>query len=628
MIHYHGIKIDLSRRIYLRIVTNKRRKEEHGVGKKNHLWGKNYLSRISLLKKMLILFIGCAIIPITTQAYFYYRDTEKSVQDNMLRKVSSTLDDKADKIDGELSATLALSRKLIKDYGLNGMLDAGYEDEMGYLEVYQDMIKTTLSLNLPYYQQVNAVAVYTDNPSILNSTYVKRVIPFNSVLLGEELLDRENYKISASQGKSQLRVAVQSKSGISGDRSVSVVSYMDNYTKYRTYNKVLKIDLYLPYFVNILKESNLFENMMIADKDGRVIAAANTYSTGGKFSIYNSGEVKDGIVVLKRDIEGFPLSVYGFYDAKVIARQFKESRMNTLYASFLAVILATVCCFAITLNITKRIRLMVKQSKHIAMGNFVQSQYPVCGNDEISLLEKSMNQMSSQLKELIEKEYQAKLLQVELEKETMQAKLSALQSQVNPHFLFNALESIRLKALAKKEEETATMIKYMAKMFRQLINWREDIVKLEDDMKFLEEYLLIQKYRFEDEFSYRIDMEDKVRKYLIPKMIIQPLVENVCVHGVGGISDDRKVSIQAREAKEMLMIEVEDNGVGIKEDKLLLIRAALTGKEQPSSTGLYNIYQRLLLYYGTDFRFDIESRVGKGTKFTVCIPARHQEEVE
>lgn len=597
-------------------------------GNNNSLWGKNFLSRISLLKKMLILFIGCAIIPITTQAYFYYRDTEKSVQENMLQKVSGTLDDKAYKIAGELSTALALSRGLVKDDSLNAMMDAGYTNEKGYLETYQNKIKSILSLNLPYYQQIKGLAVYTDNPSVLNSTYVKQVIPFNEVLLGEELLDIKEAWIATSQVKSQLRIAVQAKAGILGDRNISIISYMNNFKQYNTYQKVLKVDLYIPYFISILKESNLFENMIVADSDGRVVMAANTYSASGGFSIYNPGEVRDGIVVLKRDVEGFPLSVYGFYDAKVIARQFKESRMNTLYASFLAVILATIFCFAITLNITKRIRLMVKQSKHIAMGNFVQSRYPVKGNDEISLLENSMNKMSSQLKELIEKEYQAKLLQVELEKETTQAKLSALQSQVNPHFLFNALESIRLKSLAKDEEETATMIKYMARMFRQLINWKDDIVMLKDDMKFLEEYLIIQKYRFEDEFSYQIEIDEEVKDCRIPKMIIQPLVENVCVHGVGAIPKDRQVKVSAKGEADVLVIKVKDNGVGIPADKLQTIKENLKGKEHPSSIGLYNVYQRLLLYYREDFQFSIESMVGEGTEFTIHIPLKNAEEAE
>ncbi len=596
--------------------------------KYNYLWGKNFLSRISLLKKMLILFIGCAIIPITTQAYFYYIDTEKSIQENMLQKVSETLDDKAYKLSGELSTALALSRRLAKDDSLKGMMDTKYNDEKSYLETYQNKIKQILSLNLPYYQQIRGLAVYTDNPSVLNGIYVKKVIPFNDVLLGEELLDIKEAWITTSQGKSQLRIAVSSKEGISGDRSISIISYMNNYNQYSNYNKVIKVDLYIPYFINLLKESNLFENMIVADSNGRVVMAANTYSVSGGFSIYNPDEMKEGIVVLKKEVSGFPLSVYGFYDAKVIAGKFKESRMNSLYASFIAVILATLFCFAITLNITKRIRLMVKQSKHIAMGNFVQSKYPVNGNDEISLLENSMNQMSCQLKELIEQEYQRKLLQVELEKETTQAKLSALQSQVNPHFLFNALESIRLKALSKEEEETATMIKYMARMFRQLINWKDDIVMLQDDMKFLEEYLIIQKYRFEDEFNYEIEIDEEVRNCRIPKMIIQPLVENVCVHGVGAIPRDRQVKVSAKREAEILVIKVKDNGVGMPAEKLQAIRLALKGKEQPASIGLYNVYQRLLLYYGENFDFLIESAVGEGTEFRIHIPIKYAEGAE
>lgn len=566
------------------------------------------------------------IVPIAIQNVFYYHNVEKNIQDEMLQRMNSTIEEKAAKLNGSFSGVITLTRNYKNNEMVYRFLDRDYESDMSYYAAYQDELKELIITDLPYHLQVKRVLMYTDNPTLFNGGYVRQVIPDEIETLGEELVDCQEEWIGNPKEEFSLRIALEnSKIKKADNRSISIVRSLEYYPQYSHYKKVLRVDLNTSYLRDLLCEDNSFENMILVDSAGRIIVSANTYSENGAFDIFNPEELPEKIVVLKKKLNDFPLTLFGFYDSNVIAEQFNKTRNQTLMITAICICFASFCILIIAGNITKRTLFVVRQSKQIAQGNFIQVEDVNIGEDEIGVLQMSMNQMSEQLKNLIEYEYNAKLLQARLERETAQAKLLALQSQVNPHFMFNALESIRLKALAKQERETANMIKYMSRMFRHLINWDEDIIYLEDDIKFLDEFLAIQKYRFEDEFSYYVNVEEGAKKCLLPKLIIQPLVENACVHGVGAISNDRIVIILAQIEQDWLKLTVEDNGGGMTKERLIALKNMLhNGTKLHISVGLNNVYQRLLLYYGDGFYFDVESVLGKGTICTIKIPVRYE----
>lgn len=584
------------------------------------------LNRISLSQKMILIFVGCVIIPFALQNYFFYVHTEKNIQEVMLLRLNTALNEKADKIKGNISGIVTLTNSFHNNEQMYWFLDKEYTNDINYLTTYQDELKKVITSDITYHLQVKKITLYTDNPTLFSGAYVKKMVPLENIEFGEKLLDYNEVIIGEPGHNVRFRIALEPiKLKTTEDRSVSIVRELDYYPQYSEYKKIIRIDLNIVYLSSILSDNNLFDNMILVDSDNRIIMSTSTYSNEGAYEIFNPNKMKDGIVLLEKKIEGFPLTLYGLYDSKIISSQFTKERLKTLAITFGGLCFASICILIIAGNITKRTRRVVNQSKEIAQGNFIQIANPVMGDDEICILEKSMNQMSEQLRELIEKEYSSKLIQARLERETAQAKLLALQSQVNPHFMFNALESIRLKALTKGEHETATMIKYMSRMFRHLINWEEDIICLKDDIKFLDEFLCIQKYRFEDEFSYYVSVEEAAKTCLLPKLIIQPLVENACVHGVEAISNNREVSVSAKVEEQWLILIVKDNGGGMSKERLKALQGMLQNKEiLCNSVGIYNVYQRLLLYYGDQFRFDVESVQGEGTTCTIKIPVEYE----
>ena len=593
----------------------------------------SFFNSMAFVQKCFILFFFSAVIPLALQNVVYYWQTEWKLQEEMLQKINEGMDDKADRINSALSEILSLARSYERNEMLYECLDYEYSGDLEFLIQYQERLQKFFMDNMSSVGQIRSISIYTDNATLFNSPYVKRMEDMDMEALGEKLdylhveplAEGEDVCLRTAHEDARLQKA-------QGNRSVSILYRMDYYRQYAKYAKLLRLDVDRDYLKSILKESNLFDNMLLVDRNGCVVTAASGYSDRDVPEFFDSGAVEErkGLVVLERTIGSFPLTLYGIYDSKLISEEFAQGRQLTVGVSVLCLLCGLACVCMISSSISKRMRGLVAQSEDIARGNFVQTKMPEEGKDEIGILQQSINQMSAQLKELIENEYKAEMKQMELEKETNQAKLQALQSQVNPHFMFNALESIRLKALAKGERETAGVIKYMAKMFRHIIEWKDNIITLREEINFLDEFLYIQNYRFEDEFSYEIEISGEAYDCMLPKMILQPLVENACIHGVEAISDDRWVKIEAScvngpdGAEKMLEIRVADNGGGMPKEKLKELQDMLKKNEDGGhSVGIWNVYRRLVLYYGENFAFDMESTQGKGTVCTIRIPATY-----
>jgi two-component system sensor histidine kinase YesM len=205
--------------------------------------------------------------------------------------------------------------------------------------------------------------------------------------------------------------------------------------------------------------------------------------------------------------------------------------------------------------------------------------------------------------------------------EKKEAELNALQSQMNPHFLYNTLESIRMRSVEKGEKETAEMIKRLTRSFQRMIRYRQEWVTVAEELNYIKDFLTIQQYRFGPEFQYTMEIDPAILEWKIPKLLIQPFVENACLHGIEGNDRFGKVEIAIRATGKKLHCMVKDNGVGMTAQKLRNLWADIKAEEsRAENIAIRNIYQRLSLYYGEDFDLMIESAEKQGTTITLIIP--------
>jgi two-component system sensor histidine kinase YesM len=303
-----------------------------------------------------------------------------------------------------------------------------------------------------------------------------------------------------------------------------------------------------------------------------------------------------------------------------------------LYLILLDIIFPSLLIYLIGKSISHRLTVVSDY-----LGKVEQEQFEVIeeteGKDEIGRLIRSYNMMVVRIKELIEVVFKGNAEKQALELSKKQAELQAIQSQVNPHFLFNTLETIRMRSLIKNEGETANIIGELAILFRKSMTWGKDCITIEEEMKFIEKYINIQKYRYGDKIKFYHYIMKECESYLIPKLTISSFVENACVHGLEAIENEGVISLTITKNEEYLFIEISDNGKGFEEKRLEEIRYMIDNADhkmlsESKSTGMLNAYLRLKMHFGNQITFDIDSETENGTDIIIQIPLSAVEDAK
>ncbi|MGO4346429.1 sensor histidine kinase [Paenibacillus sp. MCAF9] len=289
---------------------------------------------------------------------------------------------------------------------------------------------------------------------------------------------------------------------------------------------------------------------------------------------------------------------------------------NTLLSILLAI--------WISRSITGPVSSLVSRAKQISKGHLKQSSNELQAKDELGVLSGAFEQMSSDLFELMERDKES----LEKDRLVKELELQALQSQINPHFLFNTLNVLSKLALIEGAEKTSDLIISMSNLLRYNLRNLEHAVTLRDEVAHVEEYFTIQQARFRDRIQLVKDIDPSVLSYHIPALTLQPIVENAFVHGIERMENGAKIRLEIKHDQHHVRISISDNGRGMTEeirDSLLRMEAgAFT--EQSTGLGTKNVFKRLQLFYGLHGLVDIESERGIGTTVTIRIPIREDGE--
>lgn len=279
-------------------------------------------------------------------------------------------------------------------------------------------------------------------------------------------------------------------------------------------------------------------------------------------------------------------------------------------------ILIVIIMFYITFsNITKKINDLISTMKEVSNGNFSE-RFPEVYHDEIGTIGKYLNKMIGDIEALIKN-------MNDIEIRNKEAQINVLESQINPHFLYNTLDSIRMMALINKDKQAADMIYTLSNLFRYSIKKGNVFVTVESEIQHMKDYLNIQKFRYSNRFDINIDIEEEILSLFTIKLILQPIVENSIYHGLELKKGKGILNIKGYRKEDEVIFIVEDNGVGINFDQLKLIRENLTirsDKQENRSIGLKNVYDRIKNYFGDRYGLIIESIEGKSTRVTMNLP--------
>jgi sensor histidine kinase YesM len=306
------------------------------------------------------------------------------------------------------------------------------------------------------------------------------------------------------------------------------------------------------------------------------------------------------------------VTVYHYHRISEMHPWIDDTGTIFIKVSLIIITLSIGLSIGISYNITHGIFRLMNYTKRVEKGE-LDFNIKVERNDEIGTLTHSFNNMTKQLNELINKTYKLEISESE-------ARFKALQAQISPHFLYNALDTINWSLIDKGDYETSKILGSLSEILRYSIDYNKGMVTLGEEMRQLENYLRIQKGRFENRFDYEVDFDDGLSKYKIPKLLLQPLVENAVVHGVEKVTSGGKILVKAVDSQDSIDIEIIDNGNGISPEKLEKINEQLkkNQKDVNDRIGLLNVNDRIKLIYGDSYFLSIESS-SKGTKAHITI---------
>jgi len=385
--------------------------------------------------------------------------------------------------------------------------------------------------------------------------------------------------------------------------------------------------------INAFKETELFNTgeLFVMDQHGYIISAKDKKLLG-KQNEFSTAEAINGIqsnnfttaniagrnyYVSYRDIHGTPWRMVSYIPSLEYEKEIIWLRSWIFLTIITCCLMSVILSVVISRGISKPVRDLSKKMDEVGEGNFnVYIDYD--SEDEIGLLSRHFNEMVSQVRQLIEKVYQEEILK-------QKAELKSLRMQINPHFLYNTLESINWMARIHGVPEIGKMVKALGDLMRASIGG-EDFITVREETRNVQNYLTIQKFRYGDRIEAEIRISDEISDIKIPKLILQPIVENAIVHGIENKIGNGKIVIEGFAENDTIVLRVTDDGIGMDEEavsKILSENHESCRTESHTHIGLKNVDKRIKMYYGEKYGISIQSRKGFGTCVSISFPV-HQ----
>ncbi|MBE7036883.1 MAG: sensor histidine kinase [Ruminococcaceae bacterium] len=564
------------------------------------------LNSFTLFQKMTIIYVTCIIIPLISIFMFYYGATVEKVKADNVEDVRIQTENVVDEIKNEFYQFMTWTSSLYLDENLYELLNSNlttYSKGKALLDYINNSLNRSFLLNNSYAE----AKIYSDNQTLYSGENLLRIT--DDTRKQEWYIKHKESGSNVSLQTSELILA----DGVNSKQYFSIVRTMDCYPT--DHESLIKIDVEVDYFKKVFKSIYTGSKMCLLDENNRIIVSSNV-----DLKEYSKND--DWIELDLKLADSTDWKIVGYIDEAAIEGIDAKNFFFLLGIIFCIIAVTLFVIFAVSLSMTRRFTKITQCMNNIENHIFEPIDEEGVGKDEIAQLVYSTNRLTLKLKRLIEEVYEAEIKQKEAELGKQNAELKALQSQINPHFLFNTLETIRMRSLSRNEKETAGIIKNLSKMFRRMISWGEDIIDLKTELEYISEYLEIQKYRFGDELDIVMDIDENCLSCQLPKMVFQVFVENACLHGTERVSGKKHIALQAKQEDGMLVLSVTDNGMGMTEE---IKRAIIEGKAtQKERVGTSNAVRRLNYYYDDRYSLDIMSKCGQ-TKILLRIPHENKD---
>lgn len=584
-------------------------------------------SSISIRRKILLLLAVSVIVPgiffsvsINRVMYAYTMDQNKEISLETSRQMVLKLRNK-------MSEYETMTRQLSEDPQLTMYLKTSAGKMTSEAEVYVPSVS--------YFPSLYSISYFVLYDDIGNAKY-------SSIFSNKLSLFNGRYSVQNADGNQTGKVFwVTDAEDVYNRKAVMLVERFLSDSKWGNLQIVLKDEAF-----ESIDISNR-HSFLIMNRSNEVIYSSNTAQEPFKQAASQlavtdpaktGGSVQGGVITIKgsrqimvaQSIPNMDWSLIVFHSIDDVFFKYYE----LLYRSAIVFIGVMLIIFVVMGHISSRfVRSIIALHQSVDTRGRMAIVEDGGPKDEISELVVKFNEMVLQLNELTEQNVNNRLREQKLISMKTKAELAMLQQQINPHFLYNTLEAINMRARQYGAEEVGTMVVSLAKLFRFSIDRgkEDDTVSLREEIDHVQNYILIQSIRFKDKFTTHWELESAALKSSVMRFILQPLVENAIQHGLNDYSSGGEINISAKYAGQALELTVADNGIGMTAEQLERVRQKLENSDDAADhseherhelgtgVGLRNVYMRLKLFYRDKVDFQIDSKEYEGTVITIRI---------
>lgn len=565
-------------------------------------WFKN----LNFQGKLVVGYLFLALIPMLCVTWYTYFNLRSILLEQSYDNINEEIEKMNQNFSMLLEPCLTTLDILYVDESLCGYLSQDYSRDS-----YEEMF---------YYIDKKITGIYLVNPSISRIRFYSSnsTLPSDNYYFFNEnvMSDQERSHTRQAQGK----VVLNGVNSPEGEMHLCLERLLNVYPQGKT-ESILSLEIESNLLNEFVKTQNKTDTIFLTDSSGMILAASRPERVGknivqwmpdwkpaDKIQTEFTDEGADKIGISTES--SFETYIVMISDKEATLKNMKTVSGQMMFLIFLSAAVVMILILLYSKWLSDRVSKVMYAARKLGDGEFDYVLEDM-GKDEIGQIGDAFNVLNVKIQRLIRENYEKK---IKLQSE----ELNLMQEQINPHFLYNALSVISAMALRERGMQTVKSVKYLADFYRISLNKGKQILSIQEEVELLKNYMKIQKLRFGSSIQVEYDIKKELLTLKTIKLLLQPLVENSIHHGRKSDEEVLMIRVRVQLDGERVCFSVEDNGVGIEQDKLEKLRSQLEKFEE--GYGLKNVHNRVRLTYGEEYGVKIESVFGKGTRVLVYIP--------
>ncbi|MEO1780487.1 sensor histidine kinase [Enterococcus diestrammenae] len=581
------------------------------------------LFQVTSIRQRLLVIFFLIVIPLILVGMYFTWSIRQDIIESKQRDTQVEMQRMRQDLEDTLNTVVHISNQIYQASQLSQVVLTQYETPSQLIEAYANF--QVFDQSLRYYDDISNIRFLVKNPTMLTNS--------NFLNVTTEISQKQWYQNAlANYGRISWQVIADP---VTGAKNLALIRSVQD-TEGRTLG-VLCLLVNDPLIESIVSGSAI-ESYLVFKEDNTILAKKETISNSLIYQLQQVKLIEDSSDKTKANYQsdsGLQLTnttltidqsfINHFSLNVLIDQQQLLAEVNvTMFRSYALIVGVFIAVLAMIIVFTNHFNarfLTLKRSMQaVAKGDFNISP-TISGNDEITEIYATLYQTMESLQRLIVERYEHSLQEKNWQIMQKQSEFKLLASQINPHFLYNTLEMIRMKAVINKDPEVAESVKLLSKLLRRSLETNlSQTITLEAELDLVRMYMNIQQIRFADRLQYQLVSTVEEENLRVIPLIIQPIVENAFAHGVEKRIAEALISIQIFSTPKGLLIRVVDNGLGMDEATLARVRQELhTPPVEGRHIGLYNVDQRIKSFYGAEYGLTIDSVIGEGTIVDILI---------